>query len=324
MIVVDGNDGTGKSTLVAALVTLGYEVADRGLPTRATDDGLPAELPPGEAYVILDAPEEVCRARLAAAGKDLAEKWHTPEALAHYRTRFREVAAELGVPLVDSSGSREQSLASALAGLGIRPAPWRLGVPKGRLFDAVAGAMAAAGFPLEVAPRNYHPRCPGLRPFILKPRSIPQMVALGLLDAGFCGRDLVEESGYDDRLRVALDLGLQRVRLVAASADPALLERPPRRPLVIATEFPLVADRWATARQLAHICIHTWGSTEAWAPEYADLVVDVVETGETLAANGLTLIEELFTSTTVLVVGTDPPGPPEHHRLVAELRRQTL
>lgn len=326
MIVVDGGDGTGKSTLVAALRARGYLVADRGLPTKATDDGLPAERlrPERDVYVILDAPEATCRARLAEAGKDLNEKWHTPESIAHYRVKFREVAAGLGVPLIDSSGTREETLAAVLARLSVDdPArPLRLGVPKGRLFEGALAALAAAGCPLDVLPRDYHPRCPDgtVRPFILKPRSVPSMVAHGLLDAGLCGRDLIAESGYDERLEVAVDLGTQRVRLCVAAADPGLLAAPPPRPVIIATEFPLLADRWATGRGLAHITINTWGSTEAWVPEHADLALDVVETGDTLAANGLCVLEQVLETTTCVVVRRG--GAAAHHRLVAALRER--
>ncbi len=321
MIVVDGNDGTGKSTLVAALDALGFEVRDRGLPTKATDEGVPETVPDDDLYLILDAPEETCRTRLEAAGKDMDEHWHRPETLAHYRTRFREVAAAFGVELLDSSGTPEETLAKALERIGCPAPPVRVGIPKGRLFDGIERTMREAGFPMEVAPRNYHPKCDGLRPFILKPRSIPQMVALGLLDAGFCGRDLVEESGYDDRIEVAADLGTNPVRLMAAAPDPSILDAPPSRPLVIATEFPHIADRWASARNLAHISINTWGSTEAWAPTYADLVLDVVETGETMAANGLTILEEVLRSTTVLIVRSGKPCAARHTKLAAALRR---
>jgi thymidylate kinase len=85
MIVVDGNDGTGKSTLAAALRELGLLVQDRGMPTKATDDGVPppAARQPGELYAILDAPAEVCQERLRRAGRSLAERYHTLEDLAY-------------------------------------------------------------------------------------------------------------------------------------------------------------------------------------------------------------------------------------------------
>lgn len=319
MIVVDGNDGTGKSTLVAALRALGWDARDRGLPTEATDHGLPDAIPSDEEYLILDLPEASSRERLARAGKDLEEEYHTLASLTHYRARFRDIAATLGVPLLDARGTPDEVLALALAQLGLPREPLRLGVPKGRLLESTSRALARAGFPLEPAsPRDLHPRCPGLRPFLLKPRSIPAMVAHGLLDLGLCGLDLVRESDLDDRLQVLLDLRTHRVRIVAAAAEPRIISEPPARPLVVATELPLVADRWATGKNLAHLTINTWGSTEAWVPAHADVCVDVVESGATLAENGLVELETLFESTTVLVA---PAGraPARHHRLAKAL-----
>src|SRR5262249_14710410 len=142
----------------------------------------------------------------------------------------------------------------------------------------------------------------------LKPRSIPAMVAHGLLDLGLCGRDLVHEADVADQVDVAVDLGTHRVRIVAAAADPRVVSHPPARPLVVATEFPLLADRWATGRNLAHWCVNTWGSTEAWVPAHADLCVDVVETGATLAQNGLVELETLLESTTVLIARRGHPA----------------
>jgi len=113
-IVVDGNDGTGKSTLVASLVNLGYEVQDRGDATKMTDD--PTLAPSTNVfYIVLDAPVAVCRERLAAEGRDLTEKYHTVEDLTYYRERFLEVAKRLPrATLVDASGTPEQVLKKAL------------------------------------------------------------------------------------------------------------------------------------------------------------------------------------------------------------------
>jgi XTP/dITP diphosphohydrolase len=117
-VVVDGNDGTGKSTVVARLRALGWNVADRGAPTKMTDDPSvkPAE---GEVTLILDCPVETCRERLAKAGKNLDEKYHTVADLGHYRRRFLEVAK--GLPrceVVDAAGTPDQVVAACLAALG--------------------------------------------------------------------------------------------------------------------------------------------------------------------------------------------------------------
>lgn len=304
MIVIDGNDGTGKSTLVKALDALGLRVQDRGLPTKASDDGVPPReaWPPGERYLILDVPVEVSRERLRLAGKDLTERYHTVEDLTFYRARYVEVAKGFGVDLVDSSGPLERTVAGALKSLGLS-GPVRIGVPKGRLLPAVSEVLRQrAGVDLAaLPPRQLSLTVGGVRYYLLKPRSIPQLVALGFLDAGFCGRDLVAESGYDDRLEVFHDLGIQRVQLCVGAASADVVARPPSRPVAIATEFPLLASRWAFSKNLSHLVLASWGSTEAWVPDLADVIVDVVETGATMQANGLVLLETLLESTTVLV-----------------------
>jgi ATP phosphoribosyltransferase len=303
MIVIDGNDGTGKTTLAETLTALGYLVKDRGLPSHATDHGVPQEAPPPDVvYLILDAPEEVCQARLAAAGKDLHEKYHTPEDLRHYRKRFLEVAGDLDSLLIDAAGTNESVLQAALKSIGAA-GNLRVGIPKGRLFEPLCRILEEhGGYSLSALPRR------GLtismnkvKFFVLKPRSIPQLVALEFLDAGFCGRDLMMESGYEDRLAVFMDTGLSPVKLCVGAPDPEIVNKPPARPLVIATEFPYLASRWAYSRGLAHICLLTWGSTEAWSPEFADIVIDVVETGETMEANGLVILDTILESSTVLI-----------------------
>ena len=112
-IVVDGNDGTGKTTLVDALRKRGYTVIDRGIPTIMTDN--PDALPDNdEFYLILDAPIEVCRGRLIKAGKDLTERYHTVEGLRYYRQQFFDVAKKLkNCFMIDASGSPEHILKQA-------------------------------------------------------------------------------------------------------------------------------------------------------------------------------------------------------------------
>ena len=118
-LVVDGNDGTGKSTLVARLRDLGYDVADRGVPTKMTEDPCVCA-GQGEVYLILDAPVEVCRARLAKAGKNLEERYHTVADLQHYRARFKEAAAALREALIDSDVPPDEVLARCLRALARR------------------------------------------------------------------------------------------------------------------------------------------------------------------------------------------------------------
>jgi len=84
---------------------------------------------------------------------------------------------------------------------------------------------------------------------------------------------------------------------VVAAADPGVVARPPPRPLVVAAEYPGLAAAWMRRRGLAHAVVETRGSTERYAPAFADLCVDCVETGETLRANGLAALDVVMTST---------------------------
>ena len=117
-IVIDGNDGVGKSTLVRALLKLGYDVSDRGIPTTMTihPDVKPRD---DELYIILDAPVETSRERLAQAGKDLTEQFHTVEDLTHYRQRFLDVAKVLpNCHVIDATQTAEKVLEECLSTIG--------------------------------------------------------------------------------------------------------------------------------------------------------------------------------------------------------------
>lgn len=203
----------------------------------------------------------------------------------------------------------------------------RMGLPKGRLQRGVMDLLSQTGLTFEFdSDRHYRPASsdPTVTAKLFKARAFPQLLALGNIDAGFTGLDVVTDAAYDQVVDL-LDLGLNRVELVAAVARSwaGLLEDPPRRPLVIATEYERLAARWATERQLAHIVIQTHGSTEAYLPEDADIIFDCTETGATLAANDLVVVDRLLVSTTHLfacrrALGDATRGP-RIRRLVASL-----
>lgn len=117
VVVIDGNDGTGKSTVVARLRALGIDARDRGVPTKMTDN--PSLTPvAGEIYLILDVPVEVSRERLAKAGKNLEERYHTVSDLEHYRTRYRAIATALPrCEVVDGTGTPEDVVARCVEAL---------------------------------------------------------------------------------------------------------------------------------------------------------------------------------------------------------------
>jgi ATP phosphoribosyltransferase len=182
----------------------------------------------------------------------------------------------------------------------------RIALPKGRLLVGVQDLLREIGLTFQYASdRDYNPVCndPGFRATLRKVRAIPQLVALGNFPVGFCGLDLVRESDYENVVPV-VDLGLNPVKLVVAISGetPNILEDPPKRPLVIATEYEKIATQWAMERGLSHIIVQSWGSTESYAPEDADVVFDCVETGRTLRANGLVVVDQILGSSTWMIV----------------------
>jgi ATP phosphoribosyltransferase len=186
----------------------------------------------------------------------------------------------------------------------------KLALPKGRLFEGVIAWLADRGVTFDFKnDRDYSPQCsdPATRPRVRKVRAIPQLLSYGIFDAGFCGLDLLEEGSCYKEVWPVLDLGLNPVKLVVAihESQAGILEAPPPRPLVIASEYENIAHQWAWKRGLAHILVNTYGSTEGYAPEDADIVFDCVETGATMEANGLVVVETVMDSSTWLVANKE-------------------
>lgn len=179
------------------------------------------------------------------------------------------------------------------------PSILRLGLPKGRMQEEVFRLLGDAGVRVSAGLRGYRPQVslPGCEAKILKPQNIVEMLHAGSRDVGFAGADWVAELGAD--VREVLDTGLDPVRLVAA-APRALLAggRLPARPLVVTSEYERLTRAWIAERGLTATFLRSYGATEVFPPEDADLIVDNTATGATLEANDLVIVDELRASTT--------------------------
>ncbi len=177
----------------------------------------------------------------------------------------------------------------------------RLALPKGRMQAGVEALMAAAGMAIRSGDREYRPRVQAdwMDVKLLKPQNIVEMLALGSRDAGFAGRDWVEELGAD--LVEVLDTGLDPVKLVAA-CPACLLEGGalPARSLVVASEYERITRRWIDANAPDAVFVRSYGATEVFPPEDADCIVDNMSSGSTLRANGLVVVDVVMESTTRL------------------------
>jgi ATP phosphoribosyltransferase len=178
----------------------------------------------------------------------------------------------------------------------------RLALPKGRMQVEVFALLDAAGLKVRAGSREYRPTIASGRynVKILKPQNIVEMLAAGSRDVGFAGADWVAELGVD--VVEILDTGLDPVSLVAAAPD-ALLEGGALKRLdnlVVASEYPRLTTQWIERAGLDARMVRSYGATEVFPPDDADLIVDNTATGATLAANGLTIIDTLMRSSTRL------------------------
>ncbi|MEM1452544.1 MAG: ATP phosphoribosyltransferase [Planctomycetota bacterium] len=189
----------------------------------------------------------------------------------------------------------------------------RLALPKGRQQDEVLRLLEDAGIRVTSGGRAYRPTVslPDVEAKLLKPQNVVEMLAAGARDVGFAGADWTEEK--DVPLVELLDTGLNPVRIVAA-APRELLDHNgelPRRPLVIASEYAEITRRWIERTGLDATVLRTYGATEVFPPEDADLIVDNTSTGSTLRANGLVILDEVARSSTRLYASraaADDPG----------------
>lgn len=201
-----------------------------------------------------------------------------------------------------SSADADASIVPYSAPSGASTPPLRLALPKGRLQSDVLQLLDDAGMRVAIDPRGYRPVVPldGVETKLLKPQNVVEMLAAGARDIGFAGADWVAEKGAP--LVELLDTGLNPVRIVAA-APSALLDASgalPKRRLTIATEYVAVCEEWIERRGLDARVLRTYGATEVFPPEDADLIVDNTSSGATLRANGLEVIDEVLRSTTRL------------------------
>lgn len=189
----------------------------------------------------------------------------------------------------------------------------QLAIPSGRMRLGVDELLSAAGLKLTDTARNYRPtfsdRSIGVK--TLKPQSIALMVANGSRDLGFTGRDWVEELGVD--VVELLDTRCDPVSVVAAMPEFSLVngELPRDRPLRIASEYAELTKRWIVGKELTATFVRSYGATEVYPPEDADLIVDNTATGSTLRANNLVIVDTLLKSSTRLIANRQALEVPE-------------
>jgi ATP phosphoribosyltransferase len=189
----------------------------------------------------------------------------------------------------------------------------KLGIPKGSLQDATVQLFARAGFNVYVSTRSYFPSIddPQIECMLIRAQEMARYVGDGVLDAGLTGLDWVTEHrvGHPEEapLVAIADLvyskqSFGKVRWVLAVPEDSPFQRPQDLAgKTIATELVRVTrDFFARLGVPVHVEF-SWGATEVKPPILADAIVEATETGSTLRANRLRVIETIMESNTQLV-----------------------
>ena len=180
----------------------------------------------------------------------------------------------------------------------------RIGLPsKGRLSDIAGDLLKQAGLSFRRQSRGLFARVSGLpvELIFLRTDDIPTLCAEGAIDMGITGSDLLQESGGSAEVRMRLGVG--RCRLAICVPDDASLNSAADLDgKSIATSFPAITKRYLAKHQASAHLVALSGSVEVMIQlGVADAIVDLVETGSTLAANRLRILEEIDSYETVLI-----------------------
>ena len=187
----------------------------------------------------------------------------------------------------------------------------RLGLPKGSLQDSTVQLFARAGFNIYVGPRSYFPTIddPEIECTLIRAQEMARYVAVDAVDAGLTGQDWIAEhqAATGDRVVTIADLiyskqSCRKVRWVLAVPEESRFRAPEDlQGATIATELVRATESYFAARNVKVNVEFSWGATEVKPPELADAIVEATETGSTLRANHLRIIDTVLESNPQLI-----------------------
>ncbi len=202
----------------------------------------------------------------------------------------------------------------------------KLGIPKGSLENATIDLFRRAGFNITTGSRSYFPAIddPDIECMLIRAQEMARYVEDGVLDAGLTGRDWVEES--EAQVATVADLvyakqSFGKVRWVLAVPEGSPFTNvKDLQGKIIATELVAATRRYLARNGVTAKVEFSWGATEVKPPVLADAIVEVTETGSSLRANKLRIIDTVMESNTQLIANLDSWRDPWKQQKLADLR----
>ena len=198
--------------------------------------------------------------------------------------------------------------------------PLRFGLPKGSLEKSTFELLDRAGFHVQSSSRGYKPYIndPEFDARLVRPQELSRYVAQGFLDFGITGKDWIQESGHD--VEVLCDLAYSKATalparwVIAVPEDSAIKSVRDLQGKRIATELVETTKRYLAEHNVTAEIEFSWGATEVKVPELVDAIVDLTETGSSLRANKLRIIDTIVESYPQLIVNKAIFADPEKRR----------
>ena len=202
----------------------------------------------------------------------------------------------------------------------------KLGIPKGSLENATVDLFRRAGYVITTSSRSYFPGIddPEIECMLIRAQEMARYVEDGILDAGLTGRDWIEENGAQvvavaDLIYAKQSFGKVRWVLAVPEASPFKSVKD-LEGKIIATELVAATKRYLERNGVTAKVEFSWGATEVKPPELADAIVEVTETGSSLRANKLRIIETVLESNTQLIANVNAWKDPEKRQKLEDMK----
>ena len=187
----------------------------------------------------------------------------------------------------------------------------RVGIPKGSLQDATIDLFKNAGYKISTSSRSYFPTIddPEIECMLIRAQEMARYVESGILDIGITGHDWVVENGADVIEMTELQYAkvtFNKVRWVlAAKAGGNIKSVKDLEGKTIATEVVNLSKKYLAENGVSAKVEYSYGATEVKVPHLADAIIEITETGSSLRANNLEIIDTVLETTTVLIANQD-------------------
>ncbi len=187
----------------------------------------------------------------------------------------------------------------------------KIGLPKGSLQESTVKMFARAGFNISISSRSYYPVIddPQMQGLLIRAQEMARYVASGVLDCGLTGNDWILENNAS--VIKAAELGFSKQSLNPVRWVLAVPENSKIKTVkglsgkIIATELVNVTRKYLKKNKVKAKVEFSWGATEVKTPDLADAIVELTETGSSLRANKLRIIDTILTSTTQFIASKD-------------------